>query len=98
MIGSLARWVGRRSSGRGSGSAPRFTPRLEALEDRAVPGGLSGGVIANSVAALLGAKVAGPSHTISIPVDSKSGGAGDGRPFHLVGFVTRSSGEEIPQE
>src|SRR5262249_42086663 len=41
MIGSLARWfrrgaVGARS-GRGAGSARRFTPQLEALEDRALP-------------------------------------------------------------
>lgn len=60
-----------------------------------MPGGLSGGVIANSVAALLGAKVAGPSHMVL--VGRKPAGAGDGSPFHLVGFITRSTGEEIPQ-
>jgi hypothetical protein len=69
---------------------------VEALEDRAVPGGVPGGVVTGSIAALLGAKVASPSHLI-LP-SSKSDGAGDGGPFHLVGFISRSSGEEIPQQ
>ncbi len=94
MIGSLVRWLGRRSSGRGCGSAPRFTPQLEVLEGRALPGGLSGGVIAGSVAALFGAKVGATSHVASFA--SKAAGAGDGI-FGLARTVTRSSGEEIPQ-
>jgi hypothetical protein len=85
MISSLVRWfrpgaVGARS-GRGAGSARRFTPGLEALEDRAVPtgvvhggssaallGGARGGVdMCVSSAALLGAEVGGPSHVIITP-------------------------------
>jgi hypothetical protein len=63
MIGSLVRWLGRGSSGRGSGSAPPFTPQLEVLEGRALPGEVSGGaVLFQGQAALLGAKAGSPSH------------------------------------
>ena len=62
MFGSLVRWFGRGvgsgRSGRGAGSAPRFTPQLEALETRALPGGCPGGVLSGVVgAALLGARL-----------------------------------------
>jgi hypothetical protein len=102
MIGSLVRWLGRGagrgSSGRGSGPARRFTPQLEALEDRAVPGGAAGGVAdVVSVSALLGAKVSSPSHVI--PFGSKPAGGTDGI---LSGFAITPArhdaiGEEIPQ-
>jgi hypothetical protein len=93
MISSLVRWFGRGSSGRGSGPARRFTPRLEALEDRAVPGGVVGSVVSN--AAQFGARVSSPSHVILS--GTKPAGAGYGI---LPGFevqISRSSGEEIPQ-
>jgi hypothetical protein len=76
MISSLVRWF-ERGAGSGAGSAQRFAPRLEALEDRAVPGGARGGVDMRDLsAALLGPEVGGPSH-VSL-LDSKPGGAGDG--------------------
>ena len=98
MIRSLLRWFGRRARsgrpGRGSGSARRFTPRLEALEGRAVPGGVAQGV---SGAALLGAEGGGPSHVILFGIGSKPGGVGDGILSGFEVLRTRGSGEEIPQ-
>jgi hypothetical protein len=48
MFSSLFRWfghvAGRRSSGRPARPARRFTPRLEALGERLLPGGAAGGV------------------------------------------------------
>lgn len=98
MIGSLVRWFGRRSSGRGAGSAPRFTPQLEALECRALPGGCPGGVLVQNAVrtAPLGAKVGAPSHMI--PHGGKIGiSGGTGALLGITPFLTRSAGEEIPQ-
>jgi hypothetical protein len=83
MFSSLVRWLGRGSAGREAGSAPRFTPRLEALEDRALPGGLAGAVVMQTAAhaALSGAAV---------------GWAGGTLPGFEV-LIARSIGEEIPQ-
>src|SRR5438876_422548 len=97
MFSSLVRWFGRESSGRGSGSARRFTPQVETLEERTTPGGTPAGVanIVSGAAALLGAKVAGPSHVTLF--GSKAAGAGDGI-FGLAFTISRSSGEELPQQ
>jgi hypothetical protein len=96
MFSSLVRWFGHGSSGRGAGPARRFTPRLEALEDRAVPGGVPGGVVTGSLsAALLGAKFSGPSHVI--PLGSTPAGVGHGILHGFEVLLSRSSGEEIPQ-
>jgi hypothetical protein len=100
MFDSLVRWFGRGAgsgrSGRGAGPARRFTPRLEALEGRAVPGGVTGEVLhAVSSTALLGAKVSCPSHQISL--DSKPAGVEYGILPGVGVLITRSSGEEIPQ-
>src|SRR5262245_39502437 len=57
MVSSLVRWfvggAGSGHSGRGPGSPRRFAPRLEALEDRAVPSGVNQDV---SRAVLLGTR------------------------------------------
>jgi hypothetical protein len=106
MIGSLVRWfgggAGRGGSGRGAGSTRRFTPRLEALEDRAVPGGAPGGVLGDivSLAPPLGAKVSGPSHVSHshvISLGHQPAGVGHGIPSGFEIQISRSSGEEIPQ-
>jgi hypothetical protein len=83
MVGSLIRWFGRaaatRRSRRGPGSARPLTPRLEALEVRAVPAAFFGaGALgsATAQAALLGASVSGPAPVT--PLGSKDGGASDG--------------------
>jgi hypothetical protein len=91
MISSLFRWFGRGAgsgrSGRGAGSARRFTPGLETLEERANPGGVIGSV---SSAALLGANVGSPSHVILF--GGNLAGIGEEIPQQLAGI-----GEEIPQ-
>jgi hypothetical protein len=91
MISSLVRWLRRGAgsgrSGRGAGSARRFTPRLEALEERANPGGVIGSV---SSVALLGANVGSPSHVILF--GGNLAGIGEEIPQQLAGI-----GEEIPQ-
>ena len=92
MIGAMVRWFGRgaesRRSVRGSVSARRFTPQMETLETRAIPGGVPGGVVTGSLtAALLGAKVAGPSQVTVL----------GSQPTGIEIFISRSSGEEIPQ-
>ena len=96
MLSSVVRWCGRGSSGRGTGSPRRCTPQLEVLEDRAVPGGVLGGVVTGGLStALLGAKVGSPSHVI--PLGSTPAGVGYSI---LPGFevqISRSAGEEIPQ-
>jgi hypothetical protein len=69
-----------------------LAPRLEALEDRAVPGGVVTGSLS---ATLLGAKVSGPSHVILL--GSKPADVGHGIPSGFEVLITRSSGEEIPQ-
>ena len=96
MFTSLVRWFERGSSGRGTGSLRRCTPQLEVLEDRAVPGGVLGGVVTGGLStALLGAKVGSPSHVI--PLGSTPAGVGYNI---LAGFevqISRSAGEEIPQ-
>src|SRR5262245_53857969 len=85
MISSLVQWFRRGAeserSGRGAGSARRFTPQLEALEDRAVPSAPSGwGSWDTAQSALLGDEVSGPSDVVlfRIGTGSKPGGAGDG--------------------
>jgi hypothetical protein len=101
MIGSLVRWfgggAGRGGSGRGARPARRFTPQLEVLEGRAVPGGCPGGVLGDivSVAPPLGAKVSSPSHVISL--GHQPAGVGHGIPSSFEILISRSSGEEIPQ-
>jgi hypothetical protein len=68
MIRTLIRWFRG-----GAGSGQRFTPRLEALEDRALPSGVVQGFAS---AALIGARVGDPSYVV--PLGSKPGGVGDG--------------------
>jgi hypothetical protein len=99
MFGSLVRWFGSGArsgrSGRGSGSAQRFTPQTETLETRALPGGMPGGVVWAPVAqpVLLSDRASSPTH-VSLP---GSVPASAGVLHHLVTSITRSSGEEIPQ-
>ena len=101
MFSSLVCWFGRGAgSGRsrhGAGSARRFTPSLEVLEGREVPGGCPGGVLGDivSVAPPLGAKVSSPSHVISL--GHQPAGVGHGIPSSFEILISRSSGEEIPQ-
>ena len=100
MFSSLVCWFGRGAgsgrSRRGAGSAPRFTPQLEALETRALPGGAPGGVLGDFVgAALRGALVSSPAH-VALP-GSKVVGVGHGTLFGYTVQVSRSTGEEIPQ-
>ena len=99
MIGSLvarfARGAGREGSGRGSGPARRFTPQVEALETRVVPGGCPGGVLGRLNVTLLAAKVSGPSHEISL--GSQPAGVGQVITSGLEALISRSAGEEIPQ-
>jgi hypothetical protein len=80
MFTGLVRWFGRRE-GRGAGPARRFVPRLEAVEDRALPSG-AGGVVGQVTAqsALLSAEVGGPSDVVLFRTGtgSKPGGTGEG--------------------
>jgi hypothetical protein len=104
MIGSLVYWLGWAAgsgrSGRRSGAARRFTPGLETLEGREVPGAL-GILRLTAPAALLGVKLAGH-HTVSRR-SSKPGGGTDGILHGHVSYKgydyhpTKSVGEEIPQ-
>src|SRR5262245_59493179 len=80
MFGSLIRWFGSataaKRSRRSAGSAPRFTPRLEVLEGRALPAVFFGGGVVGSVtaqAALLDANVGG-GHDVTV-LGSKPTGA-----------------------
>ena len=106
MFSSLVRWFGRGAgSGRsrhGAGSARRFTPSLEVLEGREVPGGCPGGVLGDivSVAPPLGAKLSSPSHVSHshvISLGHQPAGVGHGIPSGFEIQISRSSGEEIPQ-
>src|SRR5262245_37921732 len=89
MIGSLVRWFRRatatKRSRRGAGSAPRFTPRLEVLEGRALPavffaGGAVGSVTAP--AAPLDANAGGGHHVT--PLGGQLGEGSGGSPGRVI--------------
>jgi hypothetical protein len=98
MFGSLVRRFGSgaRRGRSGRGSARRFTPQMEALETRALPGGMAGGVILAPAAqpVLPSARVSHPTQ-VSLPGGKPAGAGGL---LHIGPSISRSVGEEIPQQ
>lgn len=100
MVGSLVRWFGRPSRGARAGREARvprrFVPGVERLETRALPGGLSFGVLASGRHDAAAALTAGAASHV-LPSGSKPGGTGDGILSGVAIIIARNAGEEIPQ-
>ena len=113
MIGSLVRWFRRptatKRSRRGVASAPRFTPRLEVLEGRALPAVSFGGGVVGSVTAqaallgglpgtetgLLGSKVIASGGSNALGGGSEVTLFGVSKPAASGGLGAQNSGSEV---